>query len=130
MHQSDMHFTFEHTILSGFRIIIVKSLGNTSFSHRQYFSGKATLIVRSVHNTYTSTRNLQLHLIKINHKDSMCDSLRKWNAQFHYRLWTIQYLKWQGLWTKSLCDDPIIHNIDHIQCDPWAFYMQNIHNYY
>jgi hypothetical protein len=60
----------------------------------------------------------------------MCNSLPKWNAQFHCQLRTIQNLRLQGLWTKTLCDDPITHTIDHIQCNPMAFQMQNIHNHY
>jgi hypothetical protein len=87
-------------------------------------------MVRSVHNTNTSTRSLQLCLIKINHKDAMCNSLHKWNAQFHYRLQIIQSLRLQGLWTKTLCDNPFTHTIDHIQYNPIAFHMQNIHNQY
>jgi hypothetical protein len=93
MHQSDLFFTFEYTILSEFRINVISNIVSMSFSLWQYFNGKTTPNARSVHNTYTSTRSLQLRLIKINHKNSMCNSLRKWNAQFHFRLRTIHKFK-------------------------------------
>jgi len=54
---------------------------------------KTTPMVRLAHNNCTSTQSLQLRTIKINHKDSMYNRLRNWNAQFHYRLWTIKKFK-------------------------------------
>jgi hypothetical protein len=38
----------------------------------------------------------------------MCNSLRKWNAQFNYRLQTIQSLRLQRLWIKTLYDNPLL----------------------
>jgi hypothetical protein len=35
------------------------------------------------------------------------NSLHKWNAQFHYQLWTTQSLKLQVLWTMTLCDNTV-----------------------
>jgi hypothetical protein len=60
----------------------------------------------------------------------MCNRFCKWNAQFHYRLQTLQSLRLQGLWTKALCDNFVSHTIDHIQYNPMAFSMQNIDSHY
>jgi hypothetical protein len=127
---SKRHFTSEYTILLGFRINIIRSLGSISISYWQYFRWKTTSMVRLVHNTYTSTRSVQLRLIMINHKDSMYNSHPKSNVQFYYRLRTIQSLRLQWLWTKILCDNLVTHTIDHIQCNPRAFHMHNIYNHY
>jgi hypothetical protein len=123
MHKSDL--------LSRFTINIIRSLESFFHSCWQYFWGKTIAMVRSVHNTYTSTWILQLRLIKVNDPDSMCNSFRKWNAQFYYRIWTTQSLRLQGLWTKTLCDNPVTHTIDHIQLIHWPFtcitYYHNKH---
>jgi len=79
MHQINLHFTSEYTIILGFWINIISNIESMSFSLWQYFHGKTIPKVRSVHNTYTSTRSLQFRPIKINHKNSMCNSLHNDN---------------------------------------------------
>jgi hypothetical protein len=113
----------EHKGIQSFKHLKVN--GNLSFwvlpHWRWHLLHYAWPVVHSVHNTDTSTRSLQLCLIKKNHKDFMCNSLPKWNAQFHYRLQTIQSLRLLRLRTKTMCDNLITHTIDHNQCNPMAF---------
>jgi hypothetical protein len=54
--------------------------------------------------------------------------------EFSIQLPTMNYLKFktttlQGLWTKTLCENPVTHNIVHIQCNRMVFHMHNIHNH-